>query len=115
MKKAICLFGLVIIIGFVAYSESPDSFVRHNHEPDNMYSMIPVVNDLKDVEEVDQAADKDPLAGIIPTLELKLVDTQIESDQIIEKYRQYEVYRGKDNQVLESVALDHYEYLKYDK
>lgn len=116
LNKAVSIIGLLIIIGFVAYSESPNSFLSHENEHDNLYQMIPVVNDVKEAEEVDQpVADEDPLDGIIPSLELKLVDTQVEDNEIIETYRQYEVYRDNNNKVIEMIALDEYEYLKYEK
>lgn len=115
MNKVVYLVGVAIIICFVSLAESPNSILHHENERESKYPYFPVINENNDSEEVSQTVDETELDGLVPTLELQLVDTVYKDDVIVEKYQQFEVYRNDEQEVIKATPLDEYEYLSYQQ
>ncbi|MFS0861898.1 hypothetical protein [Fredinandcohnia sp. 179-A 10B2 NHS] len=105
MEKFVALLGLLFIIFVIGVIESDD--VIH-------YKNAIVVSDLPANEEVNAPVEEDEaLEGLIPTLEMELVDKEVIAGNTVETYREYEVYRNEDDEVIKKVPTDNYEYLEY--
>ena len=49
----------------------------------------------------------------IPSLEWYLVSRETEDDYIVETYREYEVYRDMEGEIIKKNSTDHYDYIRY--
>lgn len=99
-SKPMIFLVLLIILGFVAYLDSPYSFLNKNY---SYTASEPVVA---------QPADQIP-ADINTDSEEKLVKKENEGGYIVETYREYDVYKDKDGNVIKEVPTSVYDELKY--
>jgi hypothetical protein len=99
-KKPMTLFLLILILGFVAYLDSPYSFININ------YSYT-----------AEQAASAQPMSKFVsndtPDTEEKLVKKEKQNGYIVETYREYEVYKDAEGTVTKEVPTSEYDELKY--
>jgi hypothetical protein len=51
----------------------------------------------------------------IPSLEMFLVSQDEVDGEIVETYREYEVYYDKNGEIKQKEPTDHYEYIRYKK
>lgn len=91
---------LLLILGFVAYLDSPYSFLNKNYA----YSSDQHV--IAQPAEVGSPTD-------IPVLEDKLEKTEHVEGYTVETYQEFEVYRDKDGNVTKKVPTSKTEILKY--
>jgi hypothetical protein len=98
--KPMTLFLLMLILGFVAYLDSPFSFLNIN------YSYT-----------AEQAATAQPMSKSVssdtPDTEEKLVKKEKQNGYIVETYREYEVYKDGEGNVTKEVPTSEYDELKY--
>ncbi|SEM17927.1 hypothetical protein SAMN05192533_101317 [Mesobacillus persicus] len=52
---------------------------------------------------------------VIPSLEMFLVSQEDEGKEILETYREYEVYYNENGEVERKEPTSHYEYIRYKK
>jgi hypothetical protein len=91
---------LLLIVGLVAYLESPYSFLNKNYA----YSA--------DQPVVAQTAEMEPQTDI-PVLEEKLEKTEHVDGYTVETYQEFEVYRDKDGNITKKIPTSKTETLKY--
>lgn len=91
---------LFFILGFMAYLDSPYSFLNRDYS----YSASEPV--------IAQPLDQTPLTDI-PDIEEKLENRESVDGYIIETYREYEVYKDKNGEVIKSVPTTKMDTLKY--
>ncbi|KKI90779.1 hypothetical protein WQ54_18695 [Bacillus sp. SA1-12] len=107
MKKFAPIFIIVATIAIIGYFDSA-SFA----EKEEAITSTPLP-----VEETASAAasneDSDKQSPKIPTLETRLVDRTEEDGYIIEVYREYEIYKDEKGNIIDTVATDNYQYLRY--
>ena len=103
MKKFAPLL-LVAIIVVIGYFDSP-KFA----EKEQAISTFPVPE-----EETTSAtaAEEEEIKGI-PEPESRLVDMYLEDGYSVEVYQEYEVYKDEQGNVIERVATENYNYLRY--
>lgn len=56
---------------------------------------------------------EDTEQDLIMELQWKLEDIRVEGNYEIEAYREYEIYKNVQGEIIETRATDHYEYLRY--
>jgi hypothetical protein len=98
--KPMALFLLMLILGFVAYLDSPFSFLNINYS----YTAEP-------------AATAQPMSKSVtsdtPVTEEKLVKKEKQNGYIVETYREYEVYKDGEGNVAKEVPTSEYDELKF--
>ncbi|NRD79578.1 hypothetical protein HPT25_19645 [Bacillus sp. BRMEA1] len=99
-KTFINAFFLILLITFVAYLESPYSFINKDYA----YSTEEPV--------LTQPVTAKPDENTPETIE-KLDKTKKENGYIIETYKEYEIYRDKDGKVTKEEPTGHEDTLKY--
>ncbi len=122
MKKFLPLVGIAIIFIVVGYLESPYSVMN---KPYATSSSIPYeVTIAKDsepvsIEENDDTNEKsletEEIAALNFSLEMVLESRSEVDDDIVETYREYEIYKNENGQVVKKVPTSKYEYLRYKK
>ncbi len=94
------VLGLLLALGFVAYLDSPYSFLNKNYS----YSADqPVLAQPVDIQPSDEE----------PELVEKLDKTEKVGDYIVETYQEYEVYKDQDGNITEEIPTSKTETLKY--
>ncbi|MED4403783.1 hypothetical protein ABET41_03710 [Metabacillus fastidiosus] len=102
MKKIITLLFILTIIVFVSYFESSEkeyvtSFPAFSSEGSTVTTAV--------------ESDKEKLS--LPVLEKKLVGSTYIDGYEVEVYREYEVYKDEDGEIIESIPTSNYNYLRY--
>jgi Rieske Fe-S protein len=100
IKTFTSVLFLCFILGFVAYLDSPYSFINKNYA----YSADQPV--VAQPVEVEQSSD-------VPVLEEKLEKRENVNGYIVETYQEYEVYKDKDGKVIKSEPTGKTDTLKY--
>ncbi|MCL6573276.1 MAG: hypothetical protein K6T88_16585 [Bacillus sp. (in: Bacteria)] len=100
IKTFTSVLFLIVLVAFVAYLDSPYSFLNKNYvyTADQPVMVQPV--------EVDPSND-------VPVLEKKLEKSESVDGYIFETYQDYEVYKDKDGNDLKSVPTGKTDTLKY--
>ncbi|WP_147294826.1 hypothetical protein [Oceanobacillus chungangensis] len=106
MKKILGFIGIIVALGFTAYLESPEesyfgfrsSFTNETNEESEEVSA--------EVEEVD------PFESY-SSIEYEKVETKIEDGYRVESYRQYNITKDDEGNVVKKVPTDNYDYLRY--
>lgn len=94
------VFFLVLILGLVAYLESPYSFLNLNYS----YTA--------DQPVIAQPVTAEPSEDL-PTLEEKLEKKEIVDGYTVETYQEFEVYRDKDGKITKRVPTSKTDILRY--
>jgi hypothetical protein len=102
---------LLFIFGTTAYLETT---TVKEEDTSGFLTSIPTVHE-DEVTIADDQIEDGLLNSMIPTLEDKLVDTQLIDGYVVEEYREYEVYRDQEGKILKSVPTTNYSYIKYMK
>jgi hypothetical protein len=127
MKKTLPIFGLLITLTIFIYLESPYSFMNEKHV---RYSSIPYEVLLADAQAELEAASVDPAdqseEGKEETteesaetlahdysLEMILEGKSEVDGYIVETYREHEVYRDQNGEIIKTVPTSNYDYLRY--
>jgi hypothetical protein len=100
MKKFLMIFFFSIILGIMAYLDSPYSFINNNY---SYLASQPVI--AKPLEK--------PTSENLPVIEKVLDSTEKESGYIIETYREYEVYKDKNGKVVKKEPTSKMDILKF--
>jgi hypothetical protein len=103
MKK-ISLISIIILLGFIAYIETPTAKINKTN--------VLFYGAIKEEQEV--SSNGDEIFGA-PDLEYKLEETKEEDGFIVEVYREYEIYKNRQGEVVKTVATDNTESLHYAK
>lgn len=104
MKKTLSLVLVVLMLAFVFMLETPTASINKNYV--HFYSDMDATNEVNNnLEEIDGA----------PILEYRLEDTSIDGGFLIEMYREYEIYKNQNDDIVKIVPTDHTEYLHYAK
>jgi hypothetical protein len=107
LKQIIVFSGLMFLCIYLVFTNTPAS-----QKPANIESIetdASVQNDLETSEDV--------LELIVPELEYIHEEDQDEEvdGYIVETFREYEVYKDKDGNILKQVPTSNYDYIKYKK
>lgn len=107
MKKMTSLLILVAIIAIIGYLDSPlftdrEQAITSLPIPTEETASANAANDQSN-QEAEQA----------PLLENKLVDITEDDGYIVEVYREYEVYKDAEGNIIERKPTENYQYLRY--
>jgi hypothetical protein len=91
---------LFIILGLMSYVDSPQSM--KNKRVDISVSVPASMTTEEEITPVQ-----------MPTLEKKLVDTEYVNGYFVETYREFEIYKDENGEVLKSVPTSHFDYIRY--
>jgi hypothetical protein len=100
MKKFLMIFFLIIILGITAYLDSPYSFINNHY---SYLASQPVI--AKPLEK--------PKSEESPVIEKVLESTEKEAGYIIETYREYEVYKNKNGEIIKKKPTSTLDILKF--
>lgn len=101
MKKNAIFFILILLVAFVAYMETPTA--RINKEYVYYYG---------ETNESEEANTSTESLGA-PELEYQLDSTVKEDGYIVETYREYEIYKDKNGEVIKTKATANTQTIKY--
>ncbi|CAI9388442.1 hypothetical protein ACTQ5K_05165 [Niallia sp. Sow4_A1] len=103
MKK-ISFILVIVLLAFIAYIETPTASINKNqvlfYSPTN--------------EDQEVSSNTDEIFGA-PELEYKLEETKEEDGFIVEVYREYEIYKNRQGDIVKTVATDNTEFIHYVK
>lgn len=103
MKK-ISFILVIVLLAFIAYIETPTASINKNqvlfYSPTN--------------EDQEVSSNTDEIFGA-PELEYKLEETKEEDGFIVEIYREYEIYKNRQGDIVKTVATDNTEFIHYVK
>jgi hypothetical protein len=105
MRTGIALFavlGLIILTGFL---DSPDSW--EDNEGVNLMNDLP-----HDEEETSASYDEEDVPAFA-SVETVLEETMKDDGDIVEIYREYEIYTDENGTVIKREPTDNYDYLRY--
>lgn len=94
------LFFLIIIIGITAYLDSPYSFLNENYY--YSYSEPAAVPSMSTIVPADNSETEDKL----------VIATKV-GGYLVETYREYDVYKDAEGNIIKEVPTSHYDELKY--
>lgn len=107
MKKIAPLLILVAAIAIIGYLDSPLFAERE----DAITSLpVPTEETASANASNDQSNQK---SQQIPLLESKLVEITEDDGYFVEVYREYEVYKDHEGNIIESKPTENYQYLRY--
>lgn len=107
MKKIAPIFMIMIIITIIGYFDSP-LFA----DKEEAISRIPLPTD--ETESAAASNDQSSEESQQPTvLESKLIDITEEDGYIVEVYREFEVVKDEEGNIIESTPTENYQYLRY--
>lgn len=102
--KRISLILVIVLLAFIAYIETPTASINKNqvlfYSPTN--------------ENQEVSSNTDEIFGA-PELEYKLEETKEEDGFIVEVYREYEIYKNRQGDIVKTVATDNTEFIHYVK
>jgi hypothetical protein len=102
MKKGASAIIVCLLLAFIAFLETPTASINKRFV--HFYS--------EEVENTEVSTmQEDALGG--PILDYKLEDAQIEEGYLVEIYREYEIYKDRNGEIIKTVATNNLEYLKY--
>ncbi|MYL48094.1 hypothetical protein GLV98_01295 [Halobacillus litoralis] len=104
MKKYYPFFLLLGVFAWIGYMESP------NMKPEDHFQ-TPVSTEDRETEAVATQETED----LFTTMELELVHegTKVVDGSKVEAYREYEIYKDRDGNIIKEVPTEHYNYIKY--
>ncbi|RDW17536.1 hypothetical protein CWR48_13505 [Oceanobacillus arenosus] len=106
MKKILCFIGIIVVLGFTAYLESPEnsylgfrsSFTNETNE---------------ESEEVSAEVEEGNPFESYSSLEYEKEGTKILDGYRVESYRQYNITKDDEGNVVKRVPTDNYDYLRH--
>ncbi|WP_338471439.1 hypothetical protein R4Z10_01275 [Niallia sp. XMNu-256] len=126
MRKILPLFGFIIVIMMMIYLDSPYSLLNKEYVEVTSIPNEVILAKVEALEEVSETVSSDSKenegaenleevekAFADYTLEMLLEEKTVDGDYIIEEYREYEVYRGLDGEIIKSVPTSNFDYLRY--
>jgi hypothetical protein len=119
VKKLLPIIGIIVTMVVLIYLESPYSLINKDY-----VEVTSIPNEVLQAEatavkteavmsdtETDEGESKDFLTNY--TLEMIFEERMIEGDYVIEEYREYEVSRDKNGEIIKSVPTSNYDYIRY--
>lgn len=119
MKKLLPILGIIVTMVVLIYLESPYSLINKDY-----VEVTSIPNEVLQAEataveteavmsdtETGEGESKDFLTNY--TLEMIFEERMIEGDYVIEEYREYEVSRDKNGEIIKSVPTSNYDYIRY--
>ena len=130
MKKNLPLFGFIVVIVGMIYLESPYSFINKDHMEVTSIPYEVILAEVESLKEETEATTSDSGSfdeeGAEETsideaeealadysVEMMLEEKMVDGDYVIEEYREYEVYRDVDGNIMKSVPTSNFDYLRY--
>ncbi|GEN52215.1 hypothetical protein [Halobacillus faecis] len=105
MKKFYPFLLLLGVFAWIGYMESPPMKTEDHFQ-------APVSTEENETEAVVTKDAED--AGTTMELEMKHEGTKIVDGSRVEAYREYEIYKDRDGNILEEVPTEYYNYIKYE-
>ncbi|REJ10451.1 hypothetical protein [Halobacillus trueperi] len=105
MKKFYPFLLLLGVIALIGYMESPQMLPEDHFQS-------PVSTENNETEAVATQDKEEPFT----TMELELVyeGTKVVGGAKVEAYREYEIYKDRDGNMIKEVPTENYNYLKYE-
>ncbi|WP_400242570.1 hypothetical protein AB3U99_16100 [Niallia sp. JL1B1071] len=103
MKK-ISFILVIVLLALIAYIETPTAGINKNQ--------VLFYSSTNEDQEV--SSNTDEIFGA-PELEYKLEETKEEDGFIVEVYREYEIYKNRQGDIVKTVATDNTEFIHYVK
>ena len=107
MKKIAPILIIVATIAIIGYMDSPLFAER-----EDAITSFPVPTD----ETASANASNDQSnqeSQQVPQLESKLIEITEDDGYVVEVYREYEVYKDREGNIIESKPTENYQYLRY--
>ncbi|MFT8322586.1 MAG: hypothetical protein ABF649_17005 [Bacillus sp. (in: firmicutes)] len=101
MKKGLAAIIVLILLAFAAYVETPTASINKDY--------VYFYGDTDETQEVNTAEES---TGA-PELEYKLDSTMKEDGYLVETYREYEIYKNDNGEVVKTIATNHTQSIKY--
>jgi hypothetical protein len=98
---------IIILIAIIGYFDSP-LFA----EKEDSISRIPLPTDETASANASNEQSSEE-SQQLPILETKLVDITEEDGFVVEVYREYEVIKDEEGNIIESTPTENYQYLRY--
>ncbi|WP_409300767.1 hypothetical protein [Peribacillus sp. SCS-155] len=100
---------VMLVIPFIIGITLLSSFM----EEKSLHNLPPSVPSIEEPVAANTKAEEDKISGILPELEQILEDKEQVDGYTVEVYREYEVYRNKNGDVLKSVPTENLSFLRY--
>ena len=126
MKKLLPIIGIMVTMVVLIYLDSPYSLINKDY-----VGVTSIPNEVLQAEATAEEAeavtsDSNMVEGETNTgeseneefisdytLEMIFEERMIEGDYVIEEYREYEVSRDKNGEIIKSVPTSNYDYIRY--
>lgn len=118
MKKLFSFGGVIIVIASLLYLESPYSFINNKHVQISSTPYEVLLADATNEDSETVSSDSEAGEDGVPrdfVLEMILEDVAEVDGYIVETYREYEIYKNKEGQVVNKVPTVNYDYIRYYK
>ena len=128
MKKLLPIIGIIVTMVVLIYLESPYSLINKNYvgvtsipnevlQAEATAEEAEAVTSDSDVLEDERNTGENESEEFMTnyTLEMLFEERMIEGDYVIEEYREYEVSRDKNGEIIKSVPTSNYDYIRYYK
>ena len=107
MKKFAPIFLIVAVIAIIGYFDS-SQFA----EKEAAITSFPLPTD--DTTSANATNDQESeQSKQVPILETKLVDVTEDAGYVVEVYREFEVYKDEEGEIIERIPTENYQYLRY--
>lgn len=105
MKTSFSLAGLLLVLVFVSFIDSPNS----SGDTGKSISYSSSNNETEEVSAQEKTVTP------FSSLELVLEETEVVDGDVVETYREYEIYKDENGNVVKRVPTSNYNYLRFEK
>jgi hypothetical protein len=118
MKKTFSFVGVIIVMASLLYLESPVSFINEKHVQISSTPYEVLLADATTEEGETVSADLEAVEDGVPrdfVLEMVFEEVSEIDGYVVETYREYEIYKNEQGQVVNKVPTSNYDYIRYYK
>ncbi|MBD8070425.1 hypothetical protein [Bacillus sp. PS06] len=101
---------LLFIFGMTAYLET--TFIS-DEDTSGILTNFSAADEVQETLSEEQSEEEEVTEILIPTLEDRLVNTELIDGYIVEEYREFEVYTDEEGNVVKTVPTANYNYIRY--
>jgi hypothetical protein len=126
VKKLLPIIGIMVTMVVLIYLDSPYSLINKDYvgvtsipnevlQAEATAEEAEVVTSDSDMVEDEKNTDENENEEFISdyTLEMIFEERMIEGDYIIEEYREYEVFRDENGNIIKSIPTSNFDYIRY--
>jgi hypothetical protein len=126
VKKLLPIIGIMVTMVVLIYLDSPYSLINKDYVgvtsiPNEVLQAEATAEEAKAVTSDSDVLEDERNTGENEneefmtdyTLEMLFEERMIEGDYIIEEFREYEVFRDKNGNIIKSIPTSNYDYIRY--